>query len=111
MRDPADGRGLLSEASGQCAGSLRVEALDVTRCESFLLPQGLRVLVNNAGADGAWLPVEHAPLTLWRELFETNVFGLVDLSQRAIPALRAAGGGVLCNITSCSIFAPMSWAW
>ena len=42
-----------------------------------------------------------------RELFETNVFGLVEVTRRALPALRASGGGVICNVTSCSVLAPM----
>jgi deazaflavin-dependent oxidoreductase (nitroreductase family) len=58
--------------------------------------------VNNAGVDTAYLPVEHAPLALWREMFETNLFGVVEVVRRAVPSLRAAGGGVVCNITSCS---------
>ncbi len=71
------------------------------------VPPGLRVLVNNAGLDAPYLPVEHAPLTMWRELFDTNLFGLIEVTRRAIPALREAGGGVICNVSSCSILVPM----
>ncbi len=60
------------------------------------------MLVNNAGVDKAYLPVEHAPQALWREMFETNLFGLVEVVRRAVPRLRESGGGVVCNITSCS---------
>jgi NAD(P)-dependent dehydrogenase (short-subunit alcohol dehydrogenase family) len=35
------------------------------------------------------------------------VFGLIEITRRAIPALRASGGGVLCNVTSSSLFAPV----
>lgn len=106
VRDP-DGVGdLVGEASAR-GGVLRLATLDVTRPERFDMPSDLRVLVNNAGADAAYLPVEHAPLSLWRSLFETNLFGLVAVTAAAIPALRAAGGGVICNVTSCSVLAPM----
>ncbi|MGH0029636.1 MAG: SDR family NAD(P)-dependent oxidoreductase [Myxococcota bacterium] len=88
-------------------GRLRTAALDVTRPETVELPGGLRVLVNNAGVDRAYLPVEHAPLSLWREMFETNLFGLVEVTRRAIPRLRASGGGVVCNVTSASLFSPV----
>ncbi|MGE4649625.1 MAG: SDR family NAD(P)-dependent oxidoreductase [Myxococcota bacterium] len=101
MRNPADGDDL-PDLAAQTAGQLSVEALDVRRPESLRAPEGLRVLVNNAGLDGAYLPVEHAPMSLWRELFETNLFGLLEVTRRAVPRLRAAGGGVVCNITSCS---------
>ena len=97
MRNPADGEDL-SDLAAQSGGQLSVEALDVRRPESLQAPEGLRVLVNNAGLDGAYLPVEHAPMTLWRELFETNLFGLLEVTRRAVPQLRATGGGVICNI-------------
>ncbi|HYV60751.1 MAG TPA: SDR family NAD(P)-dependent oxidoreductase, partial [Acidimicrobiia bacterium] len=47
------------------------------------------------------------PLELWREMFETNVFGLVEATRRAIPLMREAGGGVICNMGSSSILAPV----
>jgi NAD(P)-dependent dehydrogenase (short-subunit alcohol dehydrogenase family) len=46
-------------------------------------------------------------MELWRAMFETNVFGVIEVTRRAIPALRRAGGGVLCNVTSSSILAPV----
>ena len=100
MRDPSLGADLLSQG-------LEVRALDVTRPETIRMPEQLAVLVNNAGVEGSYLPVEHAPMSLWREIFETNVFGLVEVTRRALPALRANGGGVVCNVTSCSILLPM----
>ena len=71
------------------------------------LPEGLRVLVNNAGVESDNLPVEVMPTEMWRAIFETNVFGLVEVTDRAIPIMRAAGGGVICNVTSSSILAPV----
>jgi NAD(P)-dependent dehydrogenase (short-subunit alcohol dehydrogenase family) len=103
MRDVAAGSDLADEADG----ALRVEHLDVTDPASIRLPEGLRVLVNNAGVEDDNLPVELMPLDVWRRLFETNVFGLIEVTRRAIPLLRAAGGGVICNITSSSILAPV----
>lgn len=106
MRDPAAGATLLAEAENG-ADRLRIERLDVERPETIRIPDGLRVLVNNAGIEGEYLPVEEAPLDLWRRIFETNVFGLVETTRRAIPVLRAGGGGVICNITSCALLHPM----
>lgn len=103
MRDSADGESLL-EASTR--GQIRVETLDVKRPETIRIPDGLRVLVNNAGVEGEHLPVEHAPMQMWRDIFETNLFGLVEVTRRALPALRDTRG-VLCNVTSCSILVPM----
>jgi NAD(P)-dependent dehydrogenase (short-subunit alcohol dehydrogenase family) len=106
MREPAAGDGLADDAH-EAGGRLRVEQLDVTRPETIDLPDGLRVLVNNAGVERENLPLEETPLELWRHLFETNVFGLVEVTRHAIPKMRAAGGGVICNMGSSSILAPV----
>jgi len=106
MRDPADGAGLRDEAR-EARLRLRVARLDVTEPTSIELPDGLRVLVNNAGLEAAQLPVEHTPDAFWRALFDTNLFGPVEVTRRALPKLRAAGGGVVCNVSSCSILVPM----
>jgi NAD(P)-dependent dehydrogenase (short-subunit alcohol dehydrogenase family) len=114
MRDPVAGGSLLAEA--EAAGlAVRVERLDVRRADEFAVPEGLRVLVNSAGVRLRYLPVEETPLDEWRETFETNVFGLVELTRRALPAMRrtaearAAEGHadvVVCNVTSSSILLP-----
>jgi len=106
MRDPAAGDGLRDEV-GETTGSITVQRLDVDDPESIELPADLRVLVNNAGIERDYLPVEHVPMDQWRAVFETNVFGLVEVTRRAIPLLRANGGGVLCSITSSSILVPV----
>jgi NAD(P)-dependent dehydrogenase (short-subunit alcohol dehydrogenase family) len=103
MRDPAAG----AELPGATRGRLRVERLDVDDPDSIVLPAGLRVLVNNAGVEDDNLPVETMPAGVWRHLFETNVFGLIEVTKRAVPRLRDAGGGVICNVTSSSILAPV----
>lgn len=56
-------------------------------------------LVNNAGVPlgGALEDVSEAEL---RRLFEVNVFGLWALTQRALPAMRAAGRGHILQISS-----------
>jgi NAD(P)-dependent dehydrogenase (short-subunit alcohol dehydrogenase family) len=98
MRDTADG----SDLAG-----IRVERLDVTDASTILLPEGLRVLVNNAGVESDNLPIEFMPIDSWRRLFATNVFGLVEVTRHAVPIMRAAGGGVICNITSSSTLVPV----
>lgn len=103
MRDSDAGAGLAAETSGR----LEVARMDVNDPASIELPDGLRVLVNNAGVEGDNLPIEMMPKDAWRTMFETNVFGLVDVTARAIPLMRVGGGGVICNITSSSILAPV----
>jgi len=106
MRDPKAGEDLVDEV-GAASGSISVQRLDVDDPSSIDLPSDLRVLVNNAGIERDYLPVEHVPMDQWRDVFETNVFGLVEVTRRAIPILRANGGGVICNVTSSSILVPV----
>lgn len=105
MRDPRDATPVLEEAKARGL-PLRVERLDVTAPGTFEMPAGLTVLVNNAGIRRQYHSVEHTELAEWRETFETNVFGAVEMARRAIPRLRASGGGVICNITSMAVFRP-----
>jgi NAD(P)-dependent dehydrogenase (short-subunit alcohol dehydrogenase family) len=106
MRQPADGSDLL-DISGASPGSIRVQRLDVTDPDSIELPEALRVLVNNAATEREHPPFEATPMELWRDMYETNVFGVIEVTRRAIPSLRRAGGGVLCNVTSSSVLAPV----
>ena len=103
MRNPADGASITSAADGR----LTVRRLDVTDPSTFEFPADLRVIVNNAGIDTDYLPVEHAVLDDWRRLFETNVFGVVALTAAAIPILRENQPSVVCTITSSSIIASV----
>lgn len=99
MRDPSAGVGLPE--------GVHVARLDVTDPATIKFPDGLRVLVNNAGVDGENLSVEDTALEEWRRQFETNVFGLVEVTRRAVPVMRASGGGVIVNFTSSSVLGPM----
>jgi NAD(P)-dependent dehydrogenase (short-subunit alcohol dehydrogenase family) len=99
MRDTAAGPALVQEARGD----LTVRQLDVTRPGTIDLPDDLRVLVNNAGFQDAYLPLETVPLDRLRALLETNVVGQVAVLQQVIPVMRRRGEGVLCTITSSSV--------
>jgi NAD(P)-dependent dehydrogenase (short-subunit alcohol dehydrogenase family) len=101
MRDPGDG----AELAGDSGGRITVARLDVTHSDTYQLPDDLRVLVNNAGIDTDYLPVEHSSVDDWRSMFETNVLGVVALTMAAVPILRANRPAVVCNISSSSILA------
>jgi NAD(P)-dependent dehydrogenase (short-subunit alcohol dehydrogenase family) len=57
------------------------------------------VLVNNAGY-GLHGAVETVSLDDARREFETNFFGLADLTQLVLPGMRAQGAGRIVNISS-----------
>ncbi len=56
-------------------------------------------LVNNAGVS-VMGPLERVPLAEWRRQYETNVFGLVTVTQAVLPQMREAGRGRIVNIGS-----------
>ena len=57
------------------------------------------VLVNNAGYSQSGA-VEEVPIEQVRRQFETNVFGLVRLTQLVLPGMRRQGSGKVVNISS-----------
>ena len=57
------------------------------------------VLINNAGY-GQYGPLEEISPELVRRAFETNVFGLLRMSQLVLPGMRNAGRGRIVNISS-----------
>ncbi len=59
----------------------------------------LDVLINNAGYGQAGA-LEDLPIAVIKEQFDTNVFGLMELTQRAIPVMRRQGHGRIINISS-----------
>jgi NAD(P)-dependent dehydrogenase (short-subunit alcohol dehydrogenase family) len=74
---------------------MRKEAVDLA-LERFGC---IDVLINNAGitARGSF---EDTPETLWRAMFETNLFGPLELIRLALPLMRERRGGRIINITS-----------
>ena len=60
---------------------------------------GLDVLVNNAGY-ALMGPVEDITLTEARRQIETNLLGVLKVSQAALPYFKAGGGGRIINIGS-----------
>ncbi|MEZ5893955.1 MAG: SDR family oxidoreductase [Parvularculaceae bacterium] len=97
----------LKELTAVGSGRITPIALDVTDSASIanavktIADEGVTLygLVNNAGAS-AMGPFERIPLDDWRSVFETNVFGLVAMTQAVLPQMRAAGKGRIVNIGS-----------
>lgn len=60
---------------------------------------GIDVLVNNAGY-GLRAAVEEAEEADVRAQFDTNVFGLVDVTKAVLPGMRARRSGLIVNLSS-----------
>ena len=60
------------------------------------------VLVNNAGY-GLWGPFEAASTAQLKRQFDTNVLGLMVVTQAILPHFRANGGGVVVNVAGVAI--------
>ena len=92
---------------------LRILPLDVTKPDSiaaaFEVYGPVDALVNNAGIKviGAF---EATPMATAREVFETNTFGVIAMTQAVVPQLRARRSGVVVNVTSSVTLAPMPLA-
>ena len=67
---------------------------------------GIDVLVNNAGI-GLFSAFEATPEGAIREVFETNTFGVMGVTQAIIPHFRERRAGTIVNVTSSVGIAPM----
>ena len=97
----------LDALAGLERSGCKLLALDVTDEDSMggavdavvAAEGGLGALVNNAGYSQSGA-IETVELDAVRRQFETNVFGLIRMSQLVLPHMRAAGRGRIVNISS-----------
>jgi NAD(P)-dependent dehydrogenase (short-subunit alcohol dehydrogenase family) len=82
---------------------LRILPLDVTDPESIRRAVDaagpIDVLVNNAGI-GFLGALEGTPMDTIREIFATNTFGTIAMTQAVLPQFRQRKTGVIVNVTS-----------
>ncbi|QXJ49994.1 oxidoreductase [Bacillus altitudinis] len=86
--------------------SIHIEALDVTDTQSIQAFQKrlnayapIHLLVNNAGTAYAGF-AEEVPVDQYREQFEVNVFGVMEMTQAVLPLMTS--GAKILNMSSIS---------
>lgn len=94
VADDTGAHGLRADVSVDADNAKTVEL-----CQSHM--GGLDVLVNNA-AFGYTAEIGALDVDAMRTLFATNVFGMVDLTNRVVPLLKTQGHGAIVNIASTS---------
>lgn len=89
---------------------LRVLPLDVTDPESIrrLVEAAgpIHALVNNAGI-GLMSVLEGTTMQTTRDLFETNTFGTIAMTQAVVPQFRQRQDGVIVNVSSSTTLKPL----
>jgi NAD(P)-dependent dehydrogenase (short-subunit alcohol dehydrogenase family) len=89
---------------------LRLLALDVTDADSIRraidAAGPIDVLVNNAGV-GMLGALEGIPVATARDIFETNTFGTMAMTQAVLPQFRERKSGVVVNVTSSVTLKPL----
>ncbi|NUU06506.1 SDR family NAD(P)-dependent oxidoreductase [Leifsonia sp. C5G2] len=101
-RDPERGR-----AAATALGARFVQ-LDVTDDRSVAAAADtlrreagrVDVLINNAGISGGRVPVTDLTADHVRAVYETNVFGIVRVTQAFLPLLQAAEAAAVIDVTS-----------
>lgn len=86
------------------AGSV-VNVADAAALDAFLDDAierlgGLDIMINNAGTAGPTAPVEEVALEDWTACLTINMTSAFLGTRKAVPALRAAGGGSIVNLSS-----------
>ncbi|MGI5225276.1 SDR family NAD(P)-dependent oxidoreductase [Actinoallomurus sp. CA-142502] len=99
-RDAARGERAVEEIGGDT----RPLVLDVTDAVSVAAAvrqvAALDILVNNAGISGEGATPEHEDADAFRRVYETNVFGIVTVTNAFLPALRRSEHPRIVNVSS-----------
>lgn len=99
-------------AVDEIGGDARLLVLDVTDSASIasavLQIHTLDILVNNAGISGEGRTAEDEDPALFRRIYDTNVFGVVAVTNAFLPALRRSRYPRIVNVSSGT--GSLTWA-
>jgi NAD(P)-dependent dehydrogenase (short-subunit alcohol dehydrogenase family) len=97
---------MIAEAGGE-ALALTADVTEAAECAGAVAATverygGLDVLVNNVGMTGAPLNALAVEPAEWENGLALNVTSFMLMAKHAVPAMEAAGGGAIVNISSLS---------
>lgn len=88
-------------AAGHEATAYPLDVTDRAAVDEFASAfQTIGVLVNNAGGALGADPVATGDPADWRTMYETNVIGVLNLTQSLLPKLEASGDGTVVVLSS-----------
>ena len=100
---------LAAESPGQVFG-LTLDVTDEASVAEFARqaldqsPDGVHLLVNNAGGALGVEKIEEAVVDKWQQMYEKNVLGTLRMTMALLPALEASGDGHVINVGSIAGF-------
>lgn len=107
-RDIKKGEEAVNQLKSEGLNNLEPIEIDVDNIESIqaagtLLNQRIKVLdvlINNAGISGAMHTALETDITVFRQVFETNFFGIITVTQTFIDLLKQSPAPRIVNVTS-----------
>jgi NAD(P)-dependent dehydrogenase (short-subunit alcohol dehydrogenase family) len=109
VRSPDIGLDRLRAATGADSGDPRLVAVRLDLDDPASIVAAARAIGDSVGAPDALVHnagvavvgcVEEMPASAWMQIFSTNVFGPVRLTQELLPSMRAAGRGRIVVVSS-----------
>jgi NAD(P)-dependent dehydrogenase (short-subunit alcohol dehydrogenase family) len=109
MRSPDTGMERLRAATGAATGDPRLLGVRLDLDDPPSIAAAAKAIEEAVGAPDALVhnagiaavgSVEDMPLTVWEQLFRTNLFGPVRLTQALLPSMRSAGRGRIVVVSS-----------
>ena len=95
----ARSKDVLDRVAGEIGDQAVVFPTDITdraQCDALVEAAGrIDVLVNSAFKPDVFQPFVRVDLEEYRSIFEVNVFGTLQLTQAAIPAMKEHGGSIV----------------
>lgn len=108
-RDAQKGEQAVAQLNSEGLTQVEAITIDVDRPESIkaarqvlrLKTQVLDVLINNAGISGGFpQTAAEGDINTFRQVFETNFFGVIETTQAFLDLLRASSQPRIVNVTS-----------